>query len=189
VTVTEQRQRIIVFIAGGATYSESRSCYEISKKWNRDVILGSTEMLTPTSFISELARSRESRQNLNLAMDQTRAMPRHHSDHSQHQRPLQATPSQGSLPSRPSQGRMGPPQNIPSAMRPGSGHGSQSRNGIVGGPRPIPGQPRSPPQHVAHGPGHATPPATLGPQHRQPASKDNKDGDKKEKKKKKFGMF
>lgn len=148
-------------------------------------------MITPTSFIRELSRTRESRQNLNLAMDQTRSIPRHHSDHSQQQQPPHQTPShpQGNPAPRPSQGRMAPPQGIPSSMRPGSGHGSQSRNGAVGGPRPIPGQPRSPPAHVVHGPGHGTPPPTLGSQHQQIPSKDSKDGDKKEKKKKKFGMF
>lgn len=53
--MSEQKQRIIVFIAGGATYSESRSCYEVSKKWNRDVILGATDMITPAMFIRELS--------------------------------------------------------------------------------------------------------------------------------------
>jgi syntaxin-binding protein 1 len=189
---TEQRQRIIVFIAGGATYSESRSCYEVSKKWNRDVVLGSTDMITPSTFIRELSRTRESRQSLNLAMDKTRSIP-------QQQQPQQPYPTQGGvppgaqtgLPSRPSAGRMGPPQGIPSQMRPGSGHGS--RNGL-GGPRPMGGGggPRSPPPHVAHGPGHAvTPVNSHGSYHRPTSSGGTKDGEKKEKekKKKKLGLF
>src|SRR5579859_2798681 len=176
--MTEQRQRIIVFIVGGATYSESRSCYEISKKWNRDVILGSTELITPQSFISELARARESRQNLNLSMDKVRSVPPPVQPHQ---------PQQGvGLPPRPSQAS----SNIPASMRPGGPsppHGtSPSRNGM-GGPRPIPGHTKSPPPHLAHMPGHGTP-SSSSHHHKSTGSKDSKE-EKKKKKKKKFGMF
>ena len=163
-----------MFIVGGATYSESRSCYEISKKFNRDVILGSTELITPQSFISELARARDSRQNLNLTMDKVRSIPQ-----------AQPPPQQTGLPSRPSQGS----PNIPASMRPAGAPQPQgtgpSRNGGVGGPRPIPGQKSAQP-HMAHIPGHGPPPPTL--HHKSSASKDSKE-EKKEKKKKKFGMF
>lgn len=174
-STTELRQRIIVFIVGGATYSESRSCYEVSKKWNRDVILGSTELITPQLFISELARARESRQNLNLSMDQVRSVPP----------PVQPPqPQQGGLPSRPSPAS----PNIPPSMRPGQPQGtSPSRNGGMGGPRPIPGHTKSPPPHLAHTPGHGTPPPSSH-HHKSTGSKDSKE-EKKEKKKKKFGMF
>lgn len=174
-----------MFIVGGATYSEARSCYEVSKKWNRDVILGSTDMITPQSFISELARTREPRRNLNLSMDQVRSIPPPQPAPPQHQ--------QGALPLHPSQGRVGPPQNVPSSMRPGGqgqGHGtSPSRNGGVGGPRPMGGQMRSPQPHVAHTPGHGTPPPSV--LHKSSGSKDSAEDkkDKKDKKKKKFGMF
>ena len=109
--VTEQRQRIIVFIAGGATYSESRSCYEASKKWNRDVILGTTDMITPAMFIRELSRTREPRQNLNLAMDKVRSVP-------QPQQQYQPPAEQRTPPPREQSGRMGPPQSHPASMRP-----------------------------------------------------------------------
>src|SRR5271155_5126289 len=188
---TEQRQRIIVFIAGGATYSESRSCYEVSKKWNRDVVLGSTDMIIPSTFIRELSRTRESRQSLNLAMDQMRSIlqqtPQQAPPQQQYQ--TQAPPgAQSGLPSRPSAGRMGPPPNIPSQMRPGSGHGS--RNGLSGPRQMGGGGPRSPPAHVAHGPGHAVTPVTSHGS-RPTSSGGSKDGDKKdkEKKKKKLGLF
>ncbi|KAF8477371.1 Sec1-like protein [Kalaharituber pfeilii] len=39
-SVVEPKQRVIVFMAGGATYSESRACYEISKASLRDVFFG-----------------------------------------------------------------------------------------------------------------------------------------------------
>ena len=178
-----------MFIAGGATYSESRSCYEASKKWNRDVILGTTDMITPTMYIRELSRTREPRQNLNLTMDQARSMP-------QPQQQYQPPAQQRTSPPREQQpGRMGPPQGLPASMRPGSDLGS-SRNGpaatapiasrpVPGQPRPMPGQPRGNLAHVAHSPGYGT-----TSRHR-PSLSDGKDGDKKEKekKKKKLGLF
>jgi syntaxin-binding protein 1 len=182
---SEQRQRIIVFIAGGATYSESRSCYEISKKWNRDVILGSTDMITPSGFIRELSCARESRQRLNLSIDQARSVPQQQPQ--QGQRYPSTPPPQSGLPSRPGQGiRPGAPHNVPGSMRPESGG-----NSSAGGPRPPPlGQSRSP-SYAAHP--HAISPApSYGlPNHQQTSSKDNKDVDKKEKekKKKKLGLF
>ncbi|KAI8614150.1 Sec1-like protein [Chytriomyces sp. MP71] len=46
--------RIVVFIMGGATFSEIRSCYEIMKEFRRDVIIGSTGMINATQFINIL---------------------------------------------------------------------------------------------------------------------------------------
>ncbi|KAJ5946293.1 hypothetical protein N7454_003132 [Penicillium verhagenii] len=53
-SVDQPRQRIIVFMAGGATYSESRACYEVSQAYNRDVFLATTHMLNPTLFIRQV---------------------------------------------------------------------------------------------------------------------------------------
>jgi len=44
--------RLIVFIVGGMTHSEMRTAYECTKKLSREVIIGSTHLLTPKSFIS-----------------------------------------------------------------------------------------------------------------------------------------
>ncbi|KAJ5107279.1 hypothetical protein N7456_003954 [Penicillium angulare] len=53
-TVDQPRQRIIVFMAGGATYPESRACYEVSQAYNRDVFLATTHMLNPSLFIRQV---------------------------------------------------------------------------------------------------------------------------------------
>ncbi|CAG8548514.1 343_t:CDS:10, partial [Acaulospora morrowiae] len=47
--------RIIVFVAGGVSYSELRSCYELSDKHRLDVIIGSTHLVNPKNFINDLS--------------------------------------------------------------------------------------------------------------------------------------
>ena len=53
-SVDQPRQRIIVFMAGGATYGESRACHEISSTYNRDVFLATTHMLSPGLFLRQV---------------------------------------------------------------------------------------------------------------------------------------
>ena len=53
-TSDQPRQRIIVFMAGGATFSETRACYEISQAHGRDVFLATTHMLTPGLFMRQV---------------------------------------------------------------------------------------------------------------------------------------
>ena len=50
----EPRQRVLVFMAGGATYSESRSCYEINEETNKDVYLITSHMMNPSLFIRQV---------------------------------------------------------------------------------------------------------------------------------------
>ncbi|CAO1618751.1 unnamed protein product [Sympodiomycopsis kandeliae] len=50
----ETRQRVLVFVAGGMTYSEIRSVYQISSKYNKDGYIGSSDVLTPEGFINTL---------------------------------------------------------------------------------------------------------------------------------------
>jgi len=52
--VATSGNKLIIFIAGGVTYSELRSVYELSRKFKRDVLIGSTSMLTPDVFIHDL---------------------------------------------------------------------------------------------------------------------------------------
>ena len=65
----EPRQRIFVFVAGGATYSESRACYEISKQFNRDVYLATTHMVTPNLFLRQVGDLSVDRRRLDLPLD------------------------------------------------------------------------------------------------------------------------
>jgi syntaxin-binding protein 1 len=68
-SVHESKQRIIIFMAGGATYSESRACYEISRSTNRDVILATSHMQTPALFIRQVGDLSVDRRKLDLPME------------------------------------------------------------------------------------------------------------------------
>lgn len=50
----ETRQRVMVFVAGGMTYSEVRSIYQLSDKLHKDGYIGSSHTFTPESFINSL---------------------------------------------------------------------------------------------------------------------------------------
>ncbi|KAI3392282.1 hypothetical protein diail_5919 [Diaporthe ilicicola] len=65
----DNRQRIIVFCAGGATYSEARSCYEISEKQNRDVFLVTSHMVTPKMFARQVGDLSVDKRRLDLPME------------------------------------------------------------------------------------------------------------------------
>jgi syntaxin-binding protein 1 len=77
-SLARPRERVIVFMAGGATYSEARVCYEIGNRNNRDVVLMTTHMLTPRSFLGQLSDLSTDRRRLNLPADrQARRAPNH----------------------------------------------------------------------------------------------------------------
>jgi syntaxin-binding protein 1 len=46
--------RLILFVIGGATYSETRSAAECAQAAGREVIIGSTDLITPAKFIQWL---------------------------------------------------------------------------------------------------------------------------------------
>lgn len=53
--VDAPRQRVLVFMAGGATYSEVRTVYKVSEAANKDVYLGTSHLVTPQKFVGDLA--------------------------------------------------------------------------------------------------------------------------------------
>ena len=65
----EPRQRIIVFMAGGATYSESRACYEVSRTLGKDIYLATSHMLNPSLFLRQVGDLSVDRRRLDLPAD------------------------------------------------------------------------------------------------------------------------
>jgi len=64
------RQRLIVFMAGGATYAESRTCYEVSQALGKEVFLATSHMLTPKVFLRQVSMLSAGRKQLGLPADQ-----------------------------------------------------------------------------------------------------------------------
>ena len=47
--------RVVVAVLGGATYSELRAAYEVSRDTHREVIMGGSALLAPGGFLASLA--------------------------------------------------------------------------------------------------------------------------------------
>jgi len=47
--------KLFVFVIGGITYSEMRSCYELQNEYGIDVMFGGTSILTPKDYVYKLA--------------------------------------------------------------------------------------------------------------------------------------
>ncbi|PLB42207.1 Sec1 family protein [Aspergillus candidus] len=62
----QPRQRIIVFMAGGATYGESRVCEEISHQFGKEVFLATSHMLSPGLFLRQLGDLSADRRRLDI---------------------------------------------------------------------------------------------------------------------------
>ncbi|KUJ07049.1 Sec1-like protein [Mollisia scopiformis] len=122
-STVESRQRLIVFMAGGATYSESRACYEVSKTSGRDVFLATSHMFTPALFVRQVGDLSVDRRRLDLPMDRPKPKAPAHLFQSNEPRPAALPtgpgPRQGmGLPGRPgalpkSPGAPLPPQKSP----------------------------------------------------------------------------
>ena len=66
----ENRQRCIVFIAGGATYSESRACYDMGRKTGREIFLVTSHMLTPALFTRQVSDLSVDKRRLGIPAEQ-----------------------------------------------------------------------------------------------------------------------
>ncbi|KAI1316911.1 vacuolar sorting protein VPS33/slp1 [Mortierella claussenii] len=95
--------RVLVFIAGGITYSEIRAMHELCHSMGRDIIIGSTHIITPRQFIQSLRH---------LARGPTRPTPPII--------PPYEAPSMPTLASRP-----GPSRSAPAPLKPSSGRSGQ----------------------------------------------------------------
>ncbi|CAK9783281.1 Sec1-like protein [Cutaneotrichosporon oleaginosum] len=51
---TDHQQRYIIFVAGGVTYSEIRQAYTLSAALGKDIIIGSTHIITPESYLKDV---------------------------------------------------------------------------------------------------------------------------------------
>ncbi|KZL87903.1 sec1 family protein, partial [Colletotrichum incanum] len=65
----ENRQRYIVFMAGGATYSESRACYEVSARQGKDIFLVTSHMLTPQLYVRQVGDLGKDKRTLDIPME------------------------------------------------------------------------------------------------------------------------
>ncbi|KAK3096365.1 syntaxin binding protein 1, partial [Teratosphaeriaceae sp. CCFEE 6253] len=63
------RQRVVVFLAGGATFSEARCAYDMGRATGREVVLVTSHMLTPALFLRQVADLSVERRRLGLPVD------------------------------------------------------------------------------------------------------------------------
>ncbi|CAJ0826375.1 5046_t:CDS:10 [Entrophospora sp. SA101] len=88
-----RKPRIIAFVAGGLTYSEIRSAYELTESHNKDVIIGSTHAITPRNFIEDLKLLRNPPTRI--------YQPQHHQQHQPNLLPTSAPAYGGGFISQP----------------------------------------------------------------------------------------
>ena len=75
---TENRQRVIVFMAGGATYSEARACYDVGRQTGRETFLVTSHMLTPGLFVRQVGDLSAEKRRLNIPAEMPKPQaPRH----------------------------------------------------------------------------------------------------------------
>ncbi|KAK3487759.1 Sec1-like protein [Neurospora hispaniola] len=131
----ENRQRVIVFMAGGATYSEARICYEESEKRNRDIYLVTSHMLTPQLYLRQLEDLSMDRRRLGLPMDRPQPqVPEHfYAKPKPPPQPVQQPPAAAP----PGAGSVHPPTQAMGAMTMNSGTASPHAGGSGARP-PVP---------------------------------------------------
>ncbi len=68
-SAVESKQRVIIFMAGGATYSESRACYEVSRATGKDIFLATSHMVNPALYVRQVGDLSVDRRRLDLPID------------------------------------------------------------------------------------------------------------------------
>lgn len=127
----EPRQRIIVFMAGGATYSESRACYEVSQLSNKDIFLATSHMLTPSLYLRQVGDLSVDKRRLDLPAERPRPQAPAHL----FEREPQTAPQVYAKPQSTSFQQSQPPVASMGTMNLGSSHANAnaSINGAVKG--------------------------------------------------------
>lgn len=134
----EPQQRIIVFMAGGATYSEARACYEVSEALNKDVFLATSHMVTPSLFLRQVGDLSVDRRRLNLPVERPKPKaPAHLFEREAAPAPRPTQPSVSGLPQGPRQNQQ-PPVAGMASLSVGGGHANGSANN-----HPLPTPPQS----------------------------------------------
>jgi syntaxin-binding protein 1 len=110
----QPRQRLIVFMAGGASYAESRTCYEISNTHSKDVYLATSHMLTPGLFLRQVGDLSVDKRQLDILAERPKPVaPAHLFEQDAPQPPAKPTPPTGAMASV-SLNRPAPASNGPS---------------------------------------------------------------------------
>lgn len=130
-SVDQPRQRMIVFMAGGATYGEARTCYEISQTYGRDVFLATTHMLTPGLFMRQVGDLGMDKRRLDIPSE--RPKPKAPAHLFEREAPPTPTPPPQKKPI--STAHLNPPAP-PEALMSNMSLGSNGSNGSGGTPPP-----------------------------------------------------
>ncbi|EPX73680.1 SNARE binding protein Sec1 [Schizosaccharomyces octosporus yFS286] len=69
------KEKFLVFMAGGTTYSELRSCYEIAEGLNKNIIIGSTACNSPNEWLDFFSKFRKNREELKFPEDNIEPIP------------------------------------------------------------------------------------------------------------------
>lgn len=95
----ENRQRVILFMAGGATYSEARACYDVGRSTGREVFCVTSHMLTPQLFVRQVSDLSADKRRLGIPAEAPKEQaPKHLFEPDEVPRPVQqpAPPQQQS---------------------------------------------------------------------------------------------
>ncbi|TKY89618.1 hypothetical protein EX895_001403 [Sporisorium graminicola] len=141
----ENRQRVLLFLAGGMTYSEMRSAYQMSDRLGKDVYIGSSHTFTPESFVEVLKLFGKAGAREAASRGAGGHPHHHHQHHHQQQQQEREREQQARLPAGAS--KLSKPLNDRSAIRTaslqhgafrdGQGNGEQHHTGYASPISPI----------------------------------------------------